>query len=73
MEWVTFSKDIEVLRTMTYHLQPNEKRERKRSIYMSLMINSLRLGMGGVWFGFEVLAAEPKLYRGLQQVLLSMQ
>lgn len=50
MEFTTCSKDIEARRSMTYLLQPNGKRGRKRSIYMSLMINSLRLGLGGVAF-----------------------
>lgn len=48
---MTGSKDIEARRSMTYPLQPNGKRGRKRSIYMSLMINSLAVGLGELILG----------------------
>lgn len=69
MECATRSKDIEARRIMTYPLQQHGKRERKRSICMSLMINSPAQGLGGVDFDFKFLHAGPRLYRGLQQVL----
>ena len=72
MEYVTRSKDIEARRIMTYPLQPHAKRERKRNIYMSLMINSPAQGLGGIDFGFKFLHAGLQLYKGAS-LSLSMQ